>query len=140
MWFLIMDDNKYISMNNLRKLLDKYLSYVSTYRLDMFLTEAESHALKQETVSVWYIVCETGCLCCSYKNYNLGYWTNPEEPKQLIAKWLRGEDNPLASQYYPYGKYALVETQAEILPDGRVIIDDTIYDKNILSGETIFND
>lgn len=140
MWLSMNDDNMYLSIRELRAILDEYTSAgnMDIHGLDLFLKEAEFHAHAHQVIPVWYIVCETGCSCCSYRNYNIGYWTDVEEPKQLIAKWLRGEGNPLKSQYYPYGQYALVETQAEILPDGRVIIDDTLNDEYILTGGTVF--
>lgn len=85
-----------------------------------------------EKINVWYIVCETGCSCCSYENFNQGFYKTEDEPKQIIQKWLRGEENPLASQYAKYGRYTLIKTEAEILPDGRMIVEDKVYSKNYL--------
>lgn len=74
---------------------------------------------------VWYIECCTGCSCCSYENFDQGFYDNPEEPKAIIEKWSKGDGNPLASQYARYGRYHLVEAEAEILPDGRWIVNGT---------------
>ena len=81
-----------------------------------------------EKKKVWYISCSTGCSCCSDQNFDQGFYDNPEEPQALIDKWLSGKDNPLASQYAKYGRYHLCETEAEILPDDRWIVEGTVFD------------
>lgn len=42
-----------------------------------------------------------------------------ELAKKEVSKWLKGNGNPLASQFAPYGRYNIYKTEAEILPDGR---------------------
>ena len=81
-----------------------------------------------EKKKVWYISCSTGCSCCSDQNFDKGFYDNPDVPQALIDKWLVGKGNPLASQYAEYGRYHLCETEAEILPDGRWIVDGTVFD------------
>lgn len=81
-----------------------------------------------EKKKVWYISCSTGCTCCSDQNFDQGFYNNPDEPQALIDKWLSGNGNPLASQYAKYGRYRLCETEAEILPDGRWIVEGTVFD------------
>lgn len=81
-----------------------------------------------EKKKVWYIECRTGCSCCADQNFDQGFYDNPDEPQALIDKWLAGKGNPLASQYAKYGRYHLCETEAEILPDGRWIVDGTVFD------------
>ena len=76
---------------------------------------------------VWWIEATTGCSCCSYQNFNQGFYFNEEEPQAIIDKWSKGIDNPLTSQYAKYGRYYLREEAAEVLPDGRIIIGDKVF-------------
>ena len=80
-----------------------------------------------EKIKVWYIYCATGCSCCSYENFSMGFYTNKEETEKIINQYRQGIGNPLGSQYAEYGRYSLIETEAELLPDGRVIEDDIVY-------------
>ena len=82
-----------------------------------------------EKKKIWWIECVTGCTCCAEYNFDQGFYTNPEEPQAIIDRWRRGDGNPLASQYAKYGRYWLREGEAEILPDGRWIVDgSTVFD------------
>ena len=83
-----------------------------------------------EKKKVWYIECRTGCTCCADENFDQGFYDNPEEPQSIIDEWRQGNGNPLASQYARYGCYHLCETEAEILPDGRWIVDGTVFEAN----------
>jgi hypothetical protein len=76
-----------------------------------------------EKIDLWSIRCETGCTCCSYENFSYGFYTDDVKAKEQIDKWSKGIDNPLASQYAKYGRYTLVKHTAEILGDGRMIVD-----------------
>lgn len=76
-----------------------------------------------EKKKMWYIACSTGCSCCAYENFDQGFYDNSEEPQAIIDKWLKGDGNPLASQYAKHGRYRLCEVEVEILPDGRWIVD-----------------
>lgn len=80
-----------------------------------------------EKKKVWYITCSTGCSCCANLNFDQGFYDNPEKPQAYIDKWRKGDGNPLASQYAPFGRYSLIETEAEILPDGRWIVDEKVF-------------
>lgn len=80
-----------------------------------------------EKKKVWYIECCTGCSCCANENFDQGFYDNLEVPQALIDKWLTGDGNPLASQYARYGRYQLHEVEAEILPDGRWIVESTVF-------------
>ena len=82
-----------------------------------------------EKKTVWYIRCRTGCSCCANRNFDWGFYDNPEEPKAIIEEWSKGDGNPLASQYARYGCYHLAEVEAEILPDDRIIVDNTVFDE-----------
>lgn len=80
-----------------------------------------------EKKRVWYIIAMTGCFCCSNENFKQGFYFNPEEPQAIIDKWRNGEGNPLASQFARYGRYELADTIAEILPDGRIIVNGSVF-------------
>lgn len=81
---------------------------------------------------VWYIEASTGCLCCASENFDQGFYLNKEEPQAIIDEWKIGNGNPLASQYAKYGRYYLHKTEAEILPDGRMIINGSIFNADDL--------
>jgi len=78
-------------------------------------------------VEVYYISASTGCSCCSYDNFDRGFYLTAEEPQAIINEWKKGIGNPLGSQYSRYGNYCLRKTEAEILPDGRIIVDDRVF-------------
>lgn len=86
--------------------------------------------MENEMIDVWYIDCSTGCSCCSDENFKRGFYKVEDEAKETIAKFLRGEGNPLASQYARYGRYYLSKSKAEILPDGRMIVENRVYPAN----------
>jgi hypothetical protein len=74
-----------------------------------------------ETRKAWVIECRTGCSCCAEENHYRGYYATEADAKRQKARWLRGIDYPLASQYARYGSYNIEEREVEILPDGRCI-------------------
>lgn len=80
-----------------------------------------------EKRKVWWIEATTGCSCCAYQNFNRGFYFNKEEPQAIIDKWSKGINNPLTSQYAEYGRYYLREGEAEVLPDGRIIMGDKVF-------------
>lgn len=84
-------------------------------------------------MDVWYIECSTGCSCCSYENFTQGFYTSEESVNEVVGKWRKGEGNPLASQYARYGRYYIVKKEAEILPDGRMIVENRVYPANHFS-------
>lgn len=81
-----------------------------------------------EKRDVWYIEARTGCTCCANDNFEQGFYFNEEEPKKIIEEWNKGNGNPLGSQFAKYGRYHLCKAEAEMLPDGRMIIDNTVFD------------
>ena len=81
-----------------------------------------------EKKKVWWIECYTGCSCCADQNFDIGFFLDEEEPKAFIEKWSKGIGNPLASQYAKYGRYHLASSEAEILPDGRWIVEGTVFE------------
>ena len=76
----------------------------------------------------WYISCSTGCTCCADQNFDYGFYFNKADAEAQAEKWRNGIDNPLASQYAKYGRYSVWEAEAEMLPDGRAIIDGSVFD------------
>jgi hypothetical protein len=76
-------------------------------------------------VKAFIIECRTGCSCCAYENHYRGPYSS-REVADAVAK--RFYDNKLlASQYARNGVYDVQEYDAEILPDGRIIIDNTVF-------------
>lgn len=98
--------------------------------------EFSDKVMEMKKKDVWYIDCSTGCSCCAYENFNQGFYTNEEEVNEVVAKWRKGEGNPLASQYAKYGIYYIIKEEAEILPDGRMIVDNKVYSANYF-GESV---
>lgn len=105
--------------------------------MDMNVKNGENKMF--ETKNVWWIECCTGCSCCSDQNYDMGFWNNPEEPQKMIDRWLKGDGNPLASQYAKYGRYYLHSSTAEILPDGRIIVDDHVFNADTLEWQEVIH-
>lgn len=84
-----------------------------------------------EKVDLWYIECSTGCSCCDYENFTQGFYKEEEAAKEQVKQWLAGNGNPLGSQYAPKGRYYIRKGVGEILPDGRLILDNyKVYDEN----------
>lgn len=81
-----------------------------------------------EKKQVWWIECCTGCSCCANENFDFGFYLNEEEAIKTIERWSNGIGNPLASQYAKYGRYYLHSSEAEILPDGRMIIESSVFE------------
>lgn len=81
-----------------------------------------------EKKDVWYIEASTGCSCCASENFDQGFYFNEDEPKAIVDEWIKGNGNPLASQYAKYGRYYLRKAEAEILGDGRMIVKGSVFD------------
>ena len=80
-----------------------------------------------EKKKVYWIEATTGCSCCAYQNFNQGFYFDKDEAQGVIDKWSKGINNPLSSQFAKYGRYYLGEEEAEVLPDGRIIIGDKVF-------------
>jgi Ni,Fe-hydrogenase I small subunit len=83
-----------------------------------------------EKIKVWYIEASTGCTCCRDQNFYQGFFRTKEEAEGIAKKWGTKGNNPLGSQYARYGIYKVHETEAEILPDERIIALDRVYQKD----------
>lgn len=77
---------------------------------------------------IYWIYCSTGCSCCADQNFDYGFYLNREEAEAQAEAWRNGINNPLCSQYAKYGRYRVNEGEAEILPDGRWIVEEQIFD------------
>lgn len=71
---------------------------------------------------IYKIECRTGCSCCSYENHYRGLYRTREEASARIARFRRGEDNPVASQYSKYGNYSIEEETLEKISENRIIV------------------
>lgn len=79
-----------------------------------------------ETKSIaFFIQCETGCSCCSQENHITGPYRSLKYAQRLILEYISAKR--LASQYSKTGRYTILWEEAEILPDGRIIIEDRIF-------------
>lgn len=67
------------------------------------------------------------------ENFDQGFYFDEETPQKIIERWRKGDGNPLASQYARYGRYRLRSAEAEILPDGRIIVGNVVFgpDENV---------
>ena len=78
-----------------------------------------------EEVKGYVVYCTTGCSCCSSENHYRGPFSTREAAEAASDGY--SKDKVLASQYARNGQYDIEVHDAEILPDGRVIIDDTVF-------------
>jgi len=69
----------------------------------------------------------TGCNCCRDKNFDRGFYKSKEEAMKVKEEYSNGIGNPLSSQYAKFGLYFINECEAEVLPDGRIIIEDRVF-------------
>lgn len=78
--------------------------------------------------SAWIIRCNTGCTCCAYENHVRGPYRSEEDANNRVKFFRTGAWYPLGSQYARRGRYTIDNVTLETLPDGRVIIGDTVFD------------
>lgn len=71
------------------------------------------------------IYCSTGCTCCSSENHYRGPFSSREIAERRADDYHKARI--LASQYARNGRYEIEEHEAEILPDGRIIVDNTVF-------------
>ena len=76
-------------------------------------------------VTAYIIDCRTGCSCCSSDNHKRGPYTSSSIAEEKVASF---RAIPLlASQYARSGVYDIEECEAEVLPDGRLIINERVF-------------
>lgn len=113
-----------------RKTVIDFDTMLEEYQID--LDDIEKHCKyflphPQKKVVYW-ISCSTGCSCCSDQNFDYGFFFDKSEAEAQANKWRNGDGNPLASQYAKYGRYYVHSDEAEILSDGRAIVDGHIFE------------
>lgn len=75
---------------------------------------------------LFVIYCATGCTCCNDENHYRGPYKTREDAQRRIDFFLSPKSDfwPLASQYAKRGRYNIEERNYELLPDGRLIIEE----------------
>lgn len=71
------------------------------------------------------IRCRTGCTCCSHENHETGPYSSREIAEERVARFTK--ERRLASQYARNGVYEIEEYEAEVLPDGRIIVGSYVF-------------
>ena len=127
----VIKENTYFDGEVINDLSSKILSAIEDE-----ITEITTTPVKK---TLYYISCSTGCSCCAENNFDQGFYLTSEEPNKIVEKWSMGIGNPLASQFAKFGRYRVNEVEAEILPDGRVIVEDSIFDKEVLEWAQTLN-
>jgi len=76
------------------------------------------------TIEFWGIEARTGCSCCSSENHLRGPYKTEEDAQRRVAHYRDPKNtfHPLASQYARRGAYSIYKYTAEVLPDGRWIV------------------
>jgi len=79
-----------------------------------------------EKAKAFLVEARTGCTCCSRENHYRGPYKTRSEAESAIVLF---KSIPLvASQYSKTGQYVIEEHDAEILPDGRLIVQSRVLD------------
>jgi len=82
-------------------------------------------SIKPTLAKAYIIECRTGCSCCSSDNHKRGPYTSRSVAEEKVASF---RAIPLlASQYARSGIYDIEECEAEVLPDGRLIINERLF-------------
>jgi len=84
---------------------------------------------KKEDVPVDFIPVGSVCSCCSDENHYRGPFKSEEDANRRISYFKAPNSKfwPVASQYSKRGNYSIKGFDVEWLPDGRAIIEDTVY-------------
>lgn len=80
--------------------------------------------------SVWFLEARTGCTCCEYENRLFGPFPEIEFAKDRKASL--ATTTQFASQYSKNGNYYISTAEAEVLPDGRLIVGDRVFAADVL--------
>lgn len=84
-------------------------------------------------IDAFMIRATTGCSCCREENQVRGPWRTLDGAREAKAAYARAR--LLSSQYAPNGCYEIFKVPAELLPDGRLVLDELIVAKGFI-GET----
>lgn len=78
-------------------------------------------------IAIWFVSATTGCTCCSSDNFEAGPFMTLTDAEACVKDFTARRR--LASQYSPNGNYHISDAcTGELLPDGRIIYDDHVYD------------
>lgn len=91
----------------------------------MLLAEPKETGIIYKKVELWYMSCETGCDCCSHKNFDQGFYIFEEEANRIADMYRNGNSNPLTGCKEKFGIYNVHKCEAEILPSGGMIVNGT---------------
>ncbi len=75
-------------------------------------------------IQAYFIHGSTGCTCCSNLNFARGFHFKAAEVQDIIATHIR--QRTVASQFARNGLYRPYQVELELLPDGRVILGDSV--------------
>jgi hypothetical protein len=76
-------------------------------------------------VKVFIVRCSTGCSCCSNENHKRGPFSTQAVAEGKVVEYRAIP--VLASQYAERGVYHIESFDAEQLPDGRLIVEDSVF-------------
>jgi len=97
--------------------------------------------MEDNTKTLWFIGCRTGCTCCCYENFIHGPYTSLEDAESQKKDWLERKNNPIASQYARYGSYHVFDREAEFISGDRLIVGEHVFcddgfPSRLLTGES----
>jgi len=78
-----------------------------------------------DLIDVWFISASTGCTCCSEDNFDAGPYATRAAAEAVVESYRARRR--LASRYSKTGNYHISEERGELLPDGRVIVEDRVF-------------
>lgn len=84
-------------------------------------------------ITAYLIRCSTGCTCCRSENELHGPFQSLEDAQDRAESFSRSR--MLASQYAPNGVYEIESIEAEQLPDGRLILGNTLIAERLIGPE-----
>jgi len=79
-------------------------------------------------IDAYFILCRTGCTCCSRDNFLIGPFDQASALLRLA--YLEDGHGIISSQYSKNGHYNIRLREIEVLPDGRGIIEDRVWGAN----------
>lgn len=74
----------------------------------------------------YYIHGSTGCTCCRNENFISGMYDSENYALDRLAS--HEKSRTVSSQYSNTGLYTLYKTGYELLPDGRIILKNYVFD------------
>jgi hypothetical protein len=82
--------------------------------------------LYADHIKVWFLHASTGCSCCREDNFEAGPFKTEADASERAEAYR--SSRRLSSQYSRTGNYTVSDAvDAELLPDGRIIVEDRVY-------------